>query len=94
MTESDASQGQSASELISKRIAELGDWRGETLSTMRELIKEEDPDVVEELKWVKPSSPGTLVRPGFDGDSISWRMEPCQRIPTATTTVPSVIHLS
>src|ERR1035437_399628 len=67
MTESDESQGQSASELISKRIAELGDWRGETLSRMRELIKEEDPDVVEELKWVKPSSPGT---PTFSHDGI------------------------
>jgi hypothetical protein len=55
------SQGQSASELISKRIAELGDWRGETLSRMRKLIEEADPDVVEELKWVKPSSSGTPV---------------------------------
>ena len=61
MTNSDASQGQSGSELISKRIAELGDWRGETLGRMRKLIKEADPDVVEELKWVKPSSPGTPV---------------------------------
>src|SRR5882724_6712457 len=47
-----ASQGQSASELISKRIAELGDWRGKTLSRMRELVKEADPDVVEEWKWM------------------------------------------
>ena len=47
-----ASQGQSASELISKRIAELGDWRGETLSRMRKLIKEADPDVAEEWKWM------------------------------------------
>ena len=47
-----ASQGQSASELISKRIAELGeDWRGETLGRMRKLIKEADPNVVEEWKW-------------------------------------------
>src|SRR3981081_516573 len=52
MKKSDASQGQSASELISKRIAELGDWRGGTLSRMRELIKEEDPSVVEEWKWM------------------------------------------
>ena len=51
MKKSGASQGQSASELISKRIAELGDWRGETLSRMRKLIKEADPDVVEEWKW-------------------------------------------
>ena len=52
MKKSDAGQGQSASELISKRIAELGDWRGETLSRMRTLIKEADPDVVEEWKWM------------------------------------------
>jgi hypothetical protein len=57
----DASQGQSASELISKRLDELGDWRGETLSRIRNLIKEADPDVVEEWKWVKTSSPGTPV---------------------------------
>jgi hypothetical protein len=61
MNKSGASQGQSASELISNRIAELGDWRGETLSRMRRLIGEADPDVVEELKWVKPASPGTPV---------------------------------
>ena len=42
----------SAAELISKRIAELGDWRGETLGRMRKLIREADPDVVEELKWM------------------------------------------
>src|SRR3972149_1928822 len=61
MNKSGASQGQSVSELISERIAELGDWRGKTLSSMRKLIKEADPDVVEELKWVKSSSPGTPV---------------------------------
>ena len=44
--------GQSASELISGRIAELGDWRGKTLARMRKLIKEADPDVVEEWKWM------------------------------------------
>src|SRR5437899_460582 len=52
MKKSDADQDQSASELISKRIAELGDWRGETLGRMRKLIKEADPDVVEEWKWM------------------------------------------
>ncbi len=52
MKNSGASQGQPASELISKRIAELGDWRGETLSRMRKLIKETVPDVVEEWKWM------------------------------------------
>jgi hypothetical protein len=50
-----------ASTLIDDRIAELGDWRGETLSRVRELIKEADPDVVEEWKWVKPTNPGTPV---------------------------------
>jgi hypothetical protein len=61
MKKPDASQGQSQSELISKRISELGDWRGKTLSRMRTLIKEADPDVVEEWKWVKPTNPGTPV---------------------------------
>ena len=61
MKKSGASQDQSAAELISKRIADLGDWRGETLGRMRKLIKEADPDVVEEWKWVKPTRPGTPV---------------------------------
>ena len=61
MEESGANESQSASELISKRIAELGYWRGETLGRMRRLIREADADVVEELKWVKASSPGTPV---------------------------------
>ena len=53
MKKSGASQdGQSASKLISKQIAELGDWRGETLGRMRKLIKDADPDVVEEWKWM------------------------------------------
>jgi hypothetical protein len=51
MKESGASQGQPPSELISKRITELGDWRGETLGRVRKLIKEADPGVVEEWKW-------------------------------------------
>ncbi len=51
MQKSGASEGRAASELISKRIAELGDWRGETISRMRKLIKEADPEVVEEWKW-------------------------------------------
>ena len=50
--QSGASRGQPASELISKRIAELGDWRGDTLGRMRKLIQEADPDVVEEWKWM------------------------------------------
>ena len=52
MKKSTTGQGQSASDLISKRIAELGDWRGETLRKMRTLIKAVDPDVVEEWKWM------------------------------------------
>ena len=46
---------------VDERIAELGDWRGETLSRLRKLIKEADPDVVEEVKWRKASSPGVPV---------------------------------
>jgi hypothetical protein len=54
MKKSDATPGPSASERISGRIAELGDWRGETLARMRKLIREADPDVVEEWKWAIP----------------------------------------
>jgi hypothetical protein len=54
MKKSGATEGASASELISKRIAELGDWRGKTLGRMRKLIKEADPGVVEEWKWGIP----------------------------------------
>jgi hypothetical protein len=67
MNKSDTSQGQPASETISQRVAELGDWRGQTLSRMRELIKQADPDVVEEIKWVKPTHPGT---PTWSHDGI------------------------
>jgi hypothetical protein len=56
-----STEGRPASELIDTRIAELGDWRGETLSRMRELIKGADPDIVEEWKWAKATSPGTPV---------------------------------
>ena len=52
MKNTGGSQGPSASELISQRIVELGDWRGETLGRMRKLIKEADPDVIEEWKWM------------------------------------------
>jgi len=52
MKKSDENRGLSASELISGRIAELGDWRGETLGRMRKLIHEADPDVLEEWKWM------------------------------------------
>jgi hypothetical protein len=52
MKKSGASEGQPASELISKRIEELGDWRGKTLGRMRKLIQKADPAVVEEWKWM------------------------------------------
>jgi hypothetical protein len=52
MNKSDASQGLTGSELISRKIAELGDWRGPTLARMRKLIQEVDPEVVEEIKWM------------------------------------------
>ena len=67
MKKSDSDEGQSASERIDNRIAELGDWRGETLSRMRKLVKQADPDVVEEVKWVKATSPGT---PTWSHDGI------------------------
>ena len=67
MTESGSTEGQSASEVIDRRIAELGDWRGETLSRMRDLIKQADPDVVEEIKWVKATNPGV---PTWSHDGI------------------------
>ena len=67
MKESGSNEGQSASARIDKRIAELGDWRGETLSRMRKLIKQADPDVVEEVKWVKPTNPGV---PTWSDDGI------------------------
>ena len=52
MKKPDASESQSASDLITQRIADLGDWRGETLSRMRKLIQQADPGVVEEWKWM------------------------------------------
>jgi hypothetical protein len=55
------SAGNAASKLISEKIAQLDDWRGEALAKMRALIKEADPDVVEEWKWVKPTNPGVPV---------------------------------
>ena len=67
MKEPGSTGDQSASELIDERIAELGDWRKEALSRMRKLIKEADPDVVEELKWVKRTNPGT---PTWSHDGI------------------------
>src|SRR5689334_22116508 len=50
-----------ASKLINERIRELGDWRGETLSRVRSIIRSADPEIVEEWKWAKATSPGTPV---------------------------------
>jgi hypothetical protein len=51
----------SASAIIDARIRELGDWRGKTLATVRDIIHQADPEIVEEWKWAKPKSPGTPV---------------------------------
>jgi hypothetical protein len=60
MTKSSA-QNESPAQLIDARIKELGDWRGKTLARVRALIKQADPDVVEEWKWKKATSPGVPV---------------------------------
>ena len=52
---------ESASASIDEKIEKLGDWRGKTLAKVREIIHEADPEIVEEWKWVKPTSPGTPV---------------------------------
>lgn len=56
MKKSESTENKSATKLIDKRIADLRDWRGEALSRMRKLIQEAAPDVVEEVKWKKPSN--------------------------------------
>ncbi|MGH7604060.1 MAG: DUF1801 domain-containing protein [Gemmatimonadaceae bacterium] len=58
---------ESPSQLIDARIKDLGDWRGETLSKMRRLIKQADPEVIEEVKWRKPSSPAGVPVWSHDG---------------------------
>ena len=62
MKKSDYQGVGSASRMIDARIRELGDWRGEMLSRLRALIKQADPEIVEEVKWIKPTNPlGTAV---------------------------------
>ena len=61
MTTKRAPNSAAAPRNITKRIQELGDWRGETLAWVRELIHDADPEIQEEWKWAKPSSPGTPV---------------------------------
>jgi hypothetical protein len=61
MTKAGTGHEKSPSELISDRIAELGDWRGDMLRRVRKLIKEADPEIIEEWKWRKATNPGTPV---------------------------------
>ena len=89
MKNSVSSLGQSASELISKKIAELGDWRGETLARMRALIAQAVPDVVEEWKWM-----GTPV---FSHDGIICTGETYKKVVKLTfakgASLPDPEHL-
>jgi hypothetical protein len=62
-----ADDSRPASERIDKIIADIGDWRGETLGRMRELIRKADRDVVEEIKWAKPSNPDGVPTWTHDG---------------------------
>jgi hypothetical protein len=77
MEKSDADEGLSGPERIDRIIAGLGDWRGATLLRMRKLIKDADPDVVEEVKWVKASNPGT---PTWSHDGIVCTGEPYKSV--------------
>jgi hypothetical protein len=77
MKTSDSNESRPASERIDKIVADLGDWRGEILSRMRKLVKEADPDVVEEVKWVKANSPGT---PTWSHDGIICTGEPYKSV--------------
>jgi hypothetical protein len=61
MTKTPTENGESPSQLIDAKIKELDDWRGETLARVRGLIKQADPDVVEEWKWRKATNPGVPV---------------------------------
>jgi hypothetical protein len=61
MKKSSPEKVETPSQLMDARINELGDWRGKTLSSLRALIKQADPEVVEEWKWRKPSNPGVPV---------------------------------
>src|SRR4026207_1463443 len=82
MTKSKADQGSSASVRIAKRIAELGDWRGETLARMGKLMKEADPDAVEEWKWVTATRPGTPV---WSHDGFICTVEPYKQVVKANS---------
>ncbi|HUP74674.1 MAG TPA: DUF1801 domain-containing protein [Acidimicrobiales bacterium] len=77
MAKSGSNEDKSASERVDQLIADLGDWRGETLTRMRKLVKEADPDVVEEVKWVKATSPGA---PTWSHDGIICTGEPYKSV--------------
>ena len=77
MAKSSSNEDQTASARIDKLIADLGDWRAETLSKMRKLVKEADPDVLEEVKWAKATSPGT---PTWSHDGIICTGEPYKSV--------------
>ena len=77
MAKSDSNEDQSASERIDELIAALGDWRAETLTRMRKLVKDADPGIVEDIKWVKATSPGT---PTFSLDGIICTGEPYKSV--------------
>jgi hypothetical protein len=62
-----STSSESPARLIDARIKELGDWRGETLSKIRKLIKQADPKVVEDMKWKKPSNPAGVPVWSHDG---------------------------
>ncbi len=61
MAKATSDEGKEASQKIDQRISDLNDWRGEMLARMRKLIKQADPDVIEEWKWAKPTNPGVPV---------------------------------
>ena len=67
MKKNSSLKGESPSDLIDAKIRELDDWRGSTLSRIRNLIKQVDPDVVEELKWRKPTNPAGVPVWSHDG---------------------------
>lgn len=77
MTGAQSGESRPASERIDDIIAALGDWRAETLTRMRELIHAADPDVVEDVKWVKKNSPGTTT---WSHDGIICTGEPYKAV--------------
>ncbi|MEO8693207.1 MAG: DUF1801 domain-containing protein [Acidimicrobiales bacterium] len=77
MSNSDSNENTTASERIDKLIADLGDWRADTLGRMRKLVKQADPKVVEDVKWVKATSPGT---PTWSHDGIICTGEPYKSV--------------